>query len=293
MTGEAPIAITGATGYIGSHIARLLAERGIPQRLIARDPARLPSLPAAQTASISSYSDAQEMRESLEGADTLFLVSAHEAPDRVQQHKTAVDAAIAAGVQRIVYLSFLNASPDATFTFARDHFATEEYIRASGARYTFLRDGPYLDFLPMMPGPDGVIRGPADDGRAALVARDDVVTVAAMVLADGGHDGVAHDIVGREALTLAECAALLSEVTGRAITFHDETVEEAWESRAQYGAADWAVEGWVSTYLAIATGKMGPPSDIIERLTGTPAQTLAEFLRAHPESYQHLLPISG
>ena len=74
------------------------------------------------------------MRAAFAGADTVFLIPAAESADRVEQHQTAVDAAVAAGVGRIVYLSFLNAAPDATFTLARDHWATEQHIRATGAR---------------------------------------------------------------------------------------------------------------------------------------------------------------
>ena len=76
-------------------------------------------------------------------------------------------------------------SPAATFTFARDHWHTEEHIRETGVDFTFLRDNLYLDFVPGFVGEDGVIRGPAGDGSVAAVARDDVAEVAASVL--GGN----------------------------------------------------------------------------------------------------------
>ncbi len=105
------------------------------------------------------------MREAFTGVSTLFLVSAREAEDRVEQHKLAIDSAAAAGVERVVYLSFIGASADATFTFARDHFQTEEHIRASGLGFTFSRQNLYMDLLPVLGGEEGVIRGPAGDGR--------------------------------------------------------------------------------------------------------------------------------
>jgi NAD(P)H dehydrogenase (quinone) len=229
------------------------------------------------------------MQDALRGVQTLFLVSAREASDRMHHHRSAVDAAREAGVGRIVYLSILNAAPDATFTLAREHFHTEQHILSTGIHHTFLRDGLYLDYLPMLVGEDGVIRGPAGEGRAALIARDDVVNVAVSVLLSNEHDGKTYDVTGREALTMAEAAALLSHVTGRTITFLNETVAEARESRGGYGAPDWQVDAWVSTYLAIARGEMGPESDIVFRLTGRQAQTLSENVRAHPEAYRHLV----
>ncbi len=127
---------------------------------------------------------------------------------------------------------------------------------------------------------DGVIRGPAGDGRAAVVARDDVAAVAAVVLGDpDAHAGATYDLTGPEALTLAEGAALVTEVTGRPTRYVNETIDEAYASRASYGAPDWEVDAWVSTYTAIAAGEVAAVSDAIPRLTGRPATSLRELLQ--------------
>ena len=102
---------------------------------------------------------------------------------------------------------------------------------------------------------DGAIRGPADDGRVALVAQDDIAAVA-MLREPTAHAGRTYDLTGPEELALAEVAAVLSAVTGRAVLYVPSTVEEALASRAFYGAPDWQVEAWVSTYTAIAAGEM-------------------------------------
>ena len=280
--------VTGATGGVGSRVAARLAESGYSQRLIVRDKSRAPDLSGSQAAE-ASYDDPEAMRRALAGVETLFMVSAAEAADRVRQHIAAIDAAVAAGVGRIVYLSFLGAAPEATFTFARDHWHTEEHVRATGVRHTFLRDSMYMDFLPTLAGTDGVIRGPAGDGRIAAVARDDIADVAVAVLL--GHDGRTYDVTGSEAITLHQVAEELSRVSGRDITYHAETLEEAYASRASYGAPEFEVEGWVTSYAAIATGEMNVVSDTVYRLTGHYPMTLAGFLRSNPESYQHLLPV--
>ena len=200
----------------------------------------------------AEYADTAEVRAALAGIDTLLMVSAAEDVDRRSQHLAFVDAAAAAGVRHVVYTSFQGAAADCTFTLGRDHFATEEAIRASGMAFTFLRDSFYADFLPLMVT-DGAIRGPAGDGRVAAVARDDVAAVAAVVLADpAAHAGATYDLTGPEALTLAEVADLVTEVTGTPTRYVDETIPEAYASRASYGAPDWQVDAWVSTYTAIA-----------------------------------------
>jgi len=290
------IGVTGATGIVGGRVAALLAERGHPQRLVVRDAARVPRLAGAEVGVAADYGAGDEMRRALEGVETLFLVPGREAPDRVRQHTTAVDAAVAAGVRRIVYLSFLAASPTATFTLARQHWATEQHIRTSGvASFTFLRMSLYLDFIPSMVSPEGVIVGPAGGGRVGALLRSDVAAAAVAVLtgvgegaASSSHDGRTYDLTGREAFTLAEAAAEMSRLTGKPIVFRNESREEAYASRAGYGAPDWEVEGWVTSYEAIASGEMAPVTDTVRRLTGQEPATLSEYVAAHPESLEHV-----
>ena len=109
-------------------------------------------LPGAEISILADESDSQTMQAALAGVDTVFLVPVRERPDRVAVHCGAVDAAVAAGAGHIVYLSFLSAAPDATFTWARDHYATEEYIRVS-------RGVVHLPARQRLPGGPAVRRG--------------------------------------------------------------------------------------------------------------------------------------
>ncbi len=273
------IAVTGSTGAIGGATARILAASGLALRLPVRDLGRAPALPGA-TAAECSYADRSAAVTALEGVHTLFMVSASESKDRVEQHLTFVDAASEAGVQHIVYTSFFGAAPDATFTLGRDHWATEEHIRRSGMAYTFLRNNLYLDVLQHFADDDGVIRGPAGNGRLAAVARADVVQVAAVVLRDAAaHAGNTYELTGPTALTLAEAAAIISQETGREVTYRAESVDEAYGSRQHFGAPDWQLDAWVSTYTAIAEGGLARTTTTVQDLTGRPALDLAQVLR--------------
>jgi NAD(P)H dehydrogenase (quinone) len=274
------VGVTGSTGAVGGRVARRIAAAGVPQRLVVRDPSRAPEL-AGATVATASYGDKPALREALTGIGTLLLVSAAEDANRVALHTATVDAAVEAGVRRIVYTSFLGASPDVTFTFGRDHWYTEQHIRAAGVAFTFLRDSIYLDFLPVFAGEDGVIRGPAGDGRVGAVARDDIADVAAAVLLSGGdHDGATYDLTGPESITLTEAATIITEVTGRKVRYEAETIEEAYASRAGYGAPDWVVDGWVTSYSAIAAGELDLVTSSVQDVTGHPALSLRQLLAA-------------
>lgn len=281
------IGVTGATGSLGGVVVRELAARGVPLRLVVRDAGRAPDLPGASVAQ-AAYGATEDLGRAFEGVTTLLFVSAAEHPQRVAQHRSVADAAAAAGVERVVYTSFLCASPDAVFTLARDHHATEQALLAAGLAVTALRDGFYQDLLPAFYDATGVLRGPAGGGRVSAVARRDVAACVLTALLDDAHAGRTYDLTGPEALTLDEVSAQLSAVTGRPLRFEDETVEQAYASRAHYGAAPFEVDAWVSTYTAIAAGELATVSGDVERLTGRPATSFASLLREQPELWAHL-----
>jgi uncharacterized protein YbjT (DUF2867 family) len=295
--GQLVIGVTGATGALGGRVLRRLADvGGIPLRAVVREATRAPQIPGVEVvANPGGYSDPAGLTAALRGVHTLYLVSAAEAENRLEQHFAAVDAAAAAGVQRIVYTSFVGAHPDAAFTLVRQHHATEERIRATGIRHTILRHNMYADFVPFFATveDDGaVIAAPAGEGRVGFVSRDDLADVATAVLlrTDTDLDGQTLDVTGPEAITLAEAAALLTELTGRPTEFRDQTVEEAWATRRPSGHPDWEIEGWVTSYLAIAAGELASVTDVVPTLTGHAALTVAEHLRRHPEDWAHLRP---
>lgn len=290
------VGVTGVTGGLGGRVARRLADAGVAQRLLARDPARVPDLAGSTVGAMGDgYHDADAMRSALAGVHTLFLVSGGEAADRRDAHVTAVDAAVDAGVAHIVYVSFLGAGPEATFTFARDHWHTEEHIKTRGVPYTMLRDSLYLDVWPHFVGADGVVRGPAGTGRFGGVARDDIADVATTVLAasssgDTSHEGRTYDLTGPASISLAEVAAELTIACGQMITYEAETLDQAYASRSAYGAPDWMVTGWVTTYAAIATGELDVVTPTVNELTGHDPMSLAEFLARYPAEVDHLRP---
>ncbi len=273
------LAVTGSTGGLGGMVARQLAEAGTAQRLLVRDAGRAPELEGAVPL-VASYADAVLSAKALEGVKTLFMVSAAEAEDRLQQHYSFIDAALAAGVEHVVYTSFYGAAPDANFTLGRDHYATEEWIKASGMKYTFLRDNFYLDFLPLLAGEDGVIRGPAGNGVLSAIAREDIARSAVTVLRDPAlHEGSTYNLTGPEEITLAQAAEVLTAETGRNITYQPESIEEAYASRESYNAPQWQVDAWVSTYTAIEAGELAGLSPDVRTLTGREPLGLKGFLQ--------------
>lgn len=278
MTTTLPaLAVTGSTGVIGGLVAGFLAEDHQAQRLLVRAIERAPQL-AGATPVPFDYADRDLAMRALDGVSTLFMVSLKEGPQRILQHKALIDTAVAAGVKHIVYTSFIDASPESTFTLAHDHYETEQYLRASGVNFTILRYNFYSNFLPNFVD-NGVLRGPAGDGRLSAVAREDVARSAAAVLAaPEAHVNKTYTLTGPEALTMAEIAQTIGNVSGTPVKFVNETVAEAYESRRAWPAEDWEYDSWVTTYTAIARGELERVSGDVELLTGRPPLTFREVL---------------
>ena len=272
------LAVTGSTGALGRLVAADLAAAGLAQRLLVRDPARAPDLAGAVPVR-SEYAATPAVVESLAGVETLLWVSGAEDAERLAQHRAMLDSIVEAGVRHVVYTSLFGAAPECTFLLGRDHWQTEQWVRESGVAFTFLRDNLYLEFVPMLAGEDGVIRGPAGTGRMAAVSRRDIAAVASTVLRDpAAHAGATYDLTGPDSFTLTEAAERLTKMLGRPHRFVDETRHEAYASRRRYDAPEWLVDAWVSTYTAVAAGELDGVTGDVERVTGTPPLSLEDVL---------------
>lgn len=272
------IAVTGVTGNLGGMVSRLCKKNGIEVRNLARNVEKAKKLGFSNVFK-SSYDKSEDTVKSLEGIEVLFMVSGSENPNRVQQHKDFIDAAKVAGVSHIIYLSFYNASKNSIFTLGRDHYATEEYIKESGFKYTFLRDNFYADFFVDLCREYGEIKGPAGNGKVSAVVRSDVSEVAAKILENPGKwENQTLNMTGPEELSMTEIVKAVSEYFGKEIKYIEETVEEAYESRKIWKAEQWEYDSWVSTYTAIAENEQSGISNDIEKVLGRKATSLAEYL---------------
>ena len=273
------IGITGVTGKLGSYVAVLVDKKGIASIHLARSPERAKVYASAEIRQMV-YANTPEVVEALKGIDVLLMVSARENPERVKEHKSFLDAAKLAGVQHIVYTSFYGADEKATFTLSRDHAQTEAYIKDLGFTYTFLRDNFYLDFLIDMALENGEIRGPAGSGLVSAVARKDTSRVAAEILLNPKEwENLTLNLTGPEDLSMKEITTLLSKATKQLITYVDESLEEAYESRKKWPAQTWEYDAWVSTYTAIKAGEQAGVSTDVEKVLGHPASSLLDILR--------------
>ncbi|MBA2668471.1 MAG: NAD(P)H-binding protein [Trueperaceae bacterium] len=291
------VAVTGATGLVGRRVAELLSERGRSVRLVARDVSRAPGFPGAEVVA-ADFAQPETMRSAFAGASSAVVLAVGGSDGaRARMHADAFEAAEAAGVDHIVYLSFQGAAAPGDGALARAHLESEAALAATHVRATVLRANLFLDDLPQRFEPalerDGVARGPAGRGAAAFVARDDVA--AAIVGALEAEPGGARPwhLTGPEALTYVQVAQRLSALTGIDLTFEDEPVDVTRVRLERSGIPAWRVEDEICRDLTMAAGALEEVGDAVERFVGRPPIDLETHVRSDPQALAHLRPESA
>ncbi|WP_306637818.1 SDR family oxidoreductase [Pseudarthrobacter siccitolerans] len=280
------IVVTGATGQLGRHVVEALLERNVPGQEIVATGRSIEKLAdfAARGVQVKAmdYADPASVAAALQGAAKVLLISGSEVGQRVEQHRTVIEAAKAEGVELLAYTSIANA--DTTeMLLAAEHQATETILRESGVPFVLLRNGWYLEnYTDQLPGTlaQGAIAGSAGDGRVSAASRADYAHAAAAVLAAGGQAGRIYELGGDEPFTMAELAAEISAVAGKHISYQDLPAREYAGLLTGFGVPEAFAEILADSDLGIARGDLLVSTGDLRKLIGRPATSLAEAVRA-------------
>jgi len=283
------ILVTGANGQLGRLVVDALTRRSPAAALAVsvRDAAKAADLAARGIDVRQGDFDApDDLARSFAGAATVLIVSG-DAPVklRIRQHRAAVDAALTAGVERIVYTSFVDPRPDSAFPFAAIHADTEDYLRASGSTFTILRNGVYADNLMGFVGralASGRLAAPAGDGRVAFVSRADLAEATAAVLLGDGHAGKTYELTGPAAVDYHEVAAAVARRAGRPIEYAPIPNQAFADGLTAAGLPPFMVAALSGLFQAMSAGDYAAVSADIATLAGRPAESIDAFLARMP-----------
>lgn len=278
------IVITGATGQLGRHVISSLLRLDVqlPDLVAAgRNEDKLGALRELDLATVRiDYTDPATLDEAFAGADTVLLISSSEVGRRVPQHRNAVDAAVRAGVSRLVYTSALGADRG-KLLLAEEHLATEQAIAESGLPYTIVRNGWYTEnFEPALRHAEttGVVLASAGEGRVASATREDYAEAIAAVLAQDGHSGQTYELSGDVAWSFDELAAALTEVLDREVTYRRLTPEQHLAELERTGVDESTARFLVALDANIEDGALDLVTGDLSRLLGRHTTPLVDAL---------------
>lgn len=274
------IVITGATGQLGRLVVADLLTRRVPAGevvALVRDAGKAADLAALGVeVRTADYDRPETLKSAFAAGDKVLLISGNTFGKRAAQHAAVVDAAAGAGVALLAYTGVLG-GPDADFLIADEHKVTEAHILASGLPYVFLRNGWYTENYTGNLGSaleHGAVFGSAGQGRIASAARADYAAAAAVVLTGAGHENEAYELSGDTAWSLAEYAALVSEVAGRPVEYREVTAEAHLQLLVGAGLPEPYAAALVDADAAIRRGSLSGTNGQLARLIGRPTTAL-------------------
>ncbi|WP_345668408.1 NmrA family NAD(P)-binding protein [Streptomyces similanensis] len=280
--------VTGATGQLGSRVVDRLLERLPADRIgvSVRDP-EAPAAVALAGRGVrvrrGDFTRPETLARAFEGARQLLLVSSTTTGEAVvAQHRAAIDAARAAGVERVVYTSHQGSSATSRFAPMPDHAATEQYLASSGLAHTSLRNGFYATTLPALV--DSALRTGTlalpEDGPVSWTGHDDLAEAAvAVLLGQVRHEGPTPALTGPAALDLDAVAAQLSELAGRTVQRVTVSDDAYLASMAEHGAPKWRARLMLGLFQAARDGEFAVVAPDLAEIIGHPATPVGPLLR--------------
>ncbi|WP_454196525.1 NAD(P)H-binding protein [Nocardia sp. Marseille-Q1738] len=280
------IIVTGANGQLGRAVTECLLER-IPARQIGvsvRDPEGARDLEERGVrVRRGDFADPAGLVHAFEGASKVLVVSTNSTGETaVRHHRAAIEAAVAAGAERIVYTSHMGANRSSPFPPMPDHAATEAALRNCGVAFTALRNGFYAASAAMLLGAavqTGELIAP-EDGPVAWTTHADLAEAAALALTEDELDGITPALTGSEAIDMTGVAVIGARLTGRPIRRVVVTEAEYRASLLARGLRESAADMLLGLFAASRLGHFASADTTLARLLGRPPVPLAETLRA-------------
>ena len=294
------ILLNGVDGNFGSRCASVLLEKWPHEDLIFTAPTKK-GLKAYEGKGVelrvADFNDETGLAEAFKGADTMILISMpFVGPRRRKVQKAAIDAAVKAGVNRLVYTSIVGAGEKDIDTYeVNDHVYTEAYIKSVGIHYLFMRDSQYAEamvsnYINAYTNTGNVLANNMGSGKMAYISRDDCAIAAAYAAMSDWQDRVV-DVNGAEPLTIAEYIEIANQVTGHHVKYVEISDEEQYAFFDSIGVPRTTEQMWAQTATnfpfcsdgmvtfgrAIRLGQMSTFTDDFEKLVGRKPLTVKEI----------------
>jgi uncharacterized protein YbjT (DUF2867 family) len=222
------------------------------------------------------------LSRALEDVHRVFLLT-RQTSRQLDQELAVVEAASAAGIERVVKVSVFRAGEDSPLQIARQHRAAELALERSGVGFTILRPPFFMQNLLTMVR-DGVLRTAAADGRIGMIDARDVAAAAVTALTSPGPNGRTYTITGPEAMSFDEVAAVLTRQTGHPTQHLWVRPVAVRAGLLAAGAEDWFAADMATLHAMLAGGYEDVVTGDLAALLDASPRTLLRFAHDHRDS---------
>ena len=279
------ILVTGATGNVGSEIARQLIARDVPFRIYVRDAEKAAAMIGSDgyETALGDFSDEAAFASALAGVEAVYMVTNQSDAFKTDLQRM-VQQVQQAGVQRFVMLS-AEGDPESEIFFVRRTGELEAVVRDTDLDWTFLRPDWFMqNFAGFVAA--GAVMFPDGPGKTSFVDVRDVAEIAIKALTETGHMHRTYRITGPDAMTFAQAAARISAVLGREVPFMAITPDQMRDGLIAQGAEPWYAEMNAEMTFAVRMGMSFSPSNDVEFLLGRKPRTLETYVSDHKAGWE-------
>jgi uncharacterized protein YbjT (DUF2867 family) len=264
-------------GKVGSEAALLLRQRGVPVRVLVRNPEKAKALADAGAEVAAGDLDAPaSIDAAVAGITTVVLVS----PGGPAQELNVIHSAARAGAGHVIKVTS-NASAESPIARRRWQTEIEAGLAASGLAHTLLRSNAHMqNVLALAPAivKTSGFGSSASKGRVGMIDARDVAAVAAKIAASpASHGGKTYWLTGPELISYSDVAAVLSKLLGRPITYRQLSFEDDRDAMIRAGVPEPVAEMNAQAFSMIADGDAEWVTEDVPSLLGRPARSFDQF----------------
>jgi uncharacterized protein YbjT (DUF2867 family) len=273
------VAVFGASGNVGSVLTRMLADRG-EQVHAFYHPSSAPRSPFPEGVIelAGSFDDAEAIASAMHGADAAFLLTPP-SDSQPQWQRSLVDAAVTAGVGRLVKLSAFESAADSPLQMGRWHHDGELAVAQSGLEHVIIRPQYFIQNLLIAlaeAARTGVFRhAAAPELQLGIVDVADVAAVATVLLTEPGHEGEVVRPTGPAPISFEQMAAELSAATGTPVRYEQRNRGEMAQSFRDRGWPEWHIDDFFKIHGEAASPTV---TSAVQDVTGAPPASFSAFL---------------
>jgi uncharacterized protein YbjT (DUF2867 family) len=280
------ILITGASGNVGQEVLRQIAGAGLRVRAAFQSATKAAAAPPEVEAVIMDYNQPDTVRAALRDVDRVFLVGPV-APSLPELERKAVDEIRRSGVRQVVKLSAMGPRE---VTFPRQHLESEDYIKASGVGYTFLRPNGFMQNMVIYNRASittqNAFYGSQGKGQVSHIDIRDIAAVAVKTLTEDSHLRKVYTLTGPEALSNTRIAEILSANLGREISYVDLTPDQMKQALLAAGTPEWSANGILELNQLYRSGGASAVSGDVEHILGRRPIGFEQFAWDYSRNFQ-------